>query len=222
MKRNLGLFVLFILLVSVTSVFSQVKLGPKFGFNLADMLCKDKQITYSVDYKMKFGFHFGGTAEYSVNESFFVEASLLFSTKGYKLDSAGKKISTGINYIELPINAVYKIDLRNSKLVVFAGPYFGFAMSGKMKGNSDYFRNTDGSYSNVHTMKLGSDKDHDDLKHFDYGLNLGAGYEKNNITVSLQYGIGLANLSPKVIGGLKARNMVIGISCSYKFYELNF
>jgi hypothetical protein len=52
------------------------------------------------------------------------------------------------------------------------------------------------------------------LKPFDTGLNLGARVCIRGILISVQYGIGMANISPVASSDSEMKNRVIGISIS--------
>lgn len=212
MKIN-KLFIIVVAFTMTTKSFAQVKYGVKAGLNLANMLEKDDDDTYSDDYSMKIGFHLGGTAEIPISEKFSVQPGLLFSTKGFKMKIEGidgffedMNINVNLNYLEIPINAIYKIELGYSKLCINAGPYLGYALSGKVSYDED-----------SESIDIGSSDD-DDLKALDYGFNIGAGIEINDaITIGLQYGLGLGNLSIDTDNGYKLNNRVIGISVGYMF-----
>jgi long-subunit fatty acid transport protein len=82
----------------------------------------------------------------------------------------------------------------------------GYALSGKVSIDKD-----------SESLDIGSSDD-DDLKALDYGFNIGAGIEINDaITIGLQYGLGLGNLSIDTDNGYKLNNRVIGISVGYMF-----
>ncbi len=215
MKNLVKLLIVVILLTMTTGSYAQIRFGVKGGLNLANMLYKDKYDTYSKDYKMKAGFHIGMTLEFSISEKFAIEPGLLYSLKGFKMEDSGITNSFNLNYLEIPINAVYKIDLGSGKILIFAGPYFAYGISGKMKSSEAMF----GANMNEKELKLelGNDKDKDDLKALDYGLNFGAGFEIVGVTIGLQYGLGLANLSLYTEDETKFKNRVVGISVGYKF-----
>jgi len=212
MKIN-KLLIIVVAFTMTTKSFAQVKYGIKAGLNLANMLEKDDDDTYSDDYLMKIGFHLGGTAEIPISEKFSVQPGLLFSTKGFKMKIDGidgfyeaMNINVNLNYLEIPINAIYKIELGSSKLCINAGPYLGYALSGIVSVDDD-----------SESIDIGSSDD-DDLKALDYGFNIGAGIEINDaITIGLQYGLGLGNLSIDTDNGYKLNNRVIGISVGYMF-----
>jgi hypothetical protein len=115
-------------------------------------------------------------------------------------------LNVNLNYLEIPINAIYKIEVGSSKLCINAGPYLGYALSGKTSIGEE-----------SESLAVGSSDD-DDLKALDYGFNIGAGIEINDaITIGLQYGLGLANLFIDSDNGYKLNNRVIGISVGYMF-----
>jgi len=206
MKKGISLFTIILLLFFTTQSFAQVRFGLKAGLNLANMTDKDDDDTYSNDYKMKPGFHLGVTAEISISDKFAFEPGLLFTTKGFKVTESGYSGKANLNYLEVPMNAVFKHDLGTAKLLIFAGPYVGFALSGKATGDGDDY-----------TFKIGTNSDEDDLKPLDLGLNFGAGVEIKSITISLQYGFSLANIAAYSDNGTKLTNKVLGISLGYKF-----
>jgi hypothetical protein len=188
-----------------TVTFAQFTYGVKAGLNLANATIKSDAGSTSTSALT--GLHLGATAEYAVNDKFSVEPGLLFSTKGVKYSGEGN-VRTSVNYLEIPVNGVYKIDAGSAKVLLNAGPYLGFALSGKTKFDG-------GSES----LKIGSGEDKD-LKAFDFGLNFGAGVLLNNkITIGLQYGLGIANLAPVTDGGNTIRNKVFAISVGYKFVK---
>jgi len=210
MKPLMRLLVVIIVLTTTLESFAQIKFGVKGGLNYANMLDKNNNRTYSDDYQAKIGFNLGVTAEYSISEKFAIEPGLLFSTKGYKLENSGITGSVNLNYLEVPINAIYKIEFSNAKILIIAGPYLGYAVSGKMKASEPVLGvNED---SKEQKVVIGTD-----IKPLDFGLNIGAGVEIKDITVSLQYGYGLANLTLHSENDAKLKNRVLGISIGYKF-----
>ena len=228
MKNSVKVLALISILFFAIQAQGQLKFGVRAGLNLADMSLKE---TSGMTEKMITSFHVGGIAEYSLSESLSVEAGLLLSGKGKKLEysesdqgvSIGAKITIAPLYLEVPINAVFKVDLGSAKLQLFAGPYLGYGIGGKIK--SDY--TASGLPSGVTLSSLGftnettdikfGTKDDSNLKATDFGLNIGAGVEMNNMLVRLQYGLGLSNLDPAGSSSNEMKNKVIGISVGYMF-----
>jgi hypothetical protein len=210
MKTLLKLLIVIIALITTLESFAQIKFGVKGGLNVSNMLDKTKYRTYSDEYNSKIGFHLGATAEYSLSEKFSIEPGFLFSTKGYKMEKSGVTGSLNLNYLEVPINAIYKIELSSVNILISAGPYLGSAISGKAKASEPILGvNED---SKEQKIEIGTD-----IKALDFGLDIGAGVEIKDITLNLQYGLGLANLTPNTENDAKLKNRVIGISIGYKF-----
>ena len=138
MKNLLKLLIVVVALTMTSrSAVAQLKFGVKGGFNVANMVETDNDETYSYDSKV--GFHLGVTAEYPISKKIAIEPGLLFSTKGYEYELLDVKVSSDLNYLEIPVNAIYKIDLRKAKILINAGPYLGYALSGKMKASEAIF-----------------------------------------------------------------------------------
>jgi hypothetical protein len=139
----------------------------------------------------KAGFQAGVVADFGITENFSIIPELLFSQRGAKaknsdLEGTGfSGASTTLNYLQLPINAAYKFDVGNgSKLFVFAGPYLGYGISASSKVEG-------GEQGLSADMKFGSNEM---LKAFDFGLNVGVGYQYDKVFFKLQYNQGLTNI----------------------------
>jgi hypothetical protein len=210
------IFIIVIALVMCSLVSqSQIRFGVKAGLNLANMVQKNDLIDFGKDASMKLGFHLGATAEFSLTKEIAIEPGLLFSMKGFSYDNSGMKFKTNINYLEIPINCMYKIDMRPAKVMIFAGPYIGYAFSGKNTSDDPMFGPL--GDQKEEDINIGSDKEKDEIKALDFGINIGVGGEMNNMTLSLQYGLGLANFATVTDNGTTYKNKVIGISLGYKF-----
>jgi hypothetical protein len=203
MKNFLRFALMSCLMVLVTSIQAQIKFGPKAGLNLSTMTLKNSGI--ALDPKTLVGFHIGVLSEIPLEGNFVLQPALLFSSKGSKYSYYGTDESISPSFIEIPVNAAYKFDLGNMKLVLNAGPYFAYGIGGKIKSGGE-----------SQSIEFGSG-DNADLKAFDYGLGLGAGLEITNFLISLNYEFGLANLIPGATEGSEAKSRVFGISVGYFF-----
>jgi|GEM_PF-207328 len=202
MKKVICLFSLVLLLFIAIPSFAQIKFGVKAGTNFAKMLIKDEGgtdggVTIGDYYKTILGLHFGITTEFPISDKISLEPALLFSTKGCISLIANK---VNLYYLELPINTVYKIDFEQICLLFYAGPYVGYALSGnKLKI--------------VTFAEMNST-----IKPIDFGINLGAGVGISSFIFNIQYGLGLANLTPNTTNFASTlKNRVIGLSVGYKF-----
>ena len=157
------------------------------------------------------GFNAGIMADVPVGKDFSFQPGLSFLQKGGKTSESffGATISstTSLNYLELPLNFVYKIKSKTGSFLIGAGPCMSYALSGKNKV-------TDGSgNTESHNIKFGS-SDSSDLKRFEFSGNILAGYEfAGGFFASINYNIGLSNLDPQ--GGTKAKNYYAGLRIGY-------
>ncbi len=227
------LFVSLLIMGAAISASAQVQFGVKGGFNLSNMLEKDNDETYSDDYKMNPGFHFGVTADMPINDFLSFESGLILNTKGVKIEEkiAGINVEGKLNlyYLDIPLTIKTSHDLGNDfKLFALAGPYIGLGLSGNLKGYSSGIEvvdingiEVDGiEVSTKQSIKWGSDEDEDHLKRLDYGLTFGAGAEIKSFMVGISYDLGLANIVSDQEYGYKMSNRVLRFSVGYRFGKL--
>jgi len=169
--------------------FAQTKIGVTAGLNVSSY---SGDVSDAVNFKA--GFQAGLVMDLGISKSFSVIPELLFSQRGAKYKDIN--ISETLNYLQIPINAAYKLDAGyGSNVIIFAGPYFGYGISG-----------SDG-------VKFGSKPS--ELKPFDFGIDFGIGYEYEKIFFKLQCNPGFLNMSN--VDNLSARNMNIAITVGYFF-----
>lgn len=181
---------------------AQNRIGPKLGLNLSTLTLKSDGI--SLETKSRVGFHFGMVAEVPVNENLAIQPGILFSQKGSKYDLY-ESPNISLNYLEVPVNLMYKFPINSLKVLIFGGSYLAYGIGGKAKfdGESD-------------DINWGTSEE-DDLKPFDLGLNIGAGIEIKNFQITAQGGFGLLNLATVTDDGGESKVKAIGISAAYLF-----
>lgn len=227
-RRIMGL--LFIATVFVHTVSAQSSLGVRAGINLSGIHLVDEQNS-----KQQTGliprFQIGLTVDIPIASDFYLQPAALYSGKGFKQDggwlaSSGSEFEATANYVEVPVNFLYKPSSGSGKLIVGAGPYVGYGTGGKWEAEQGQvfiddividpygeviFKNdvADGEFGNYLYGKA-----------WDYGVNFLAGYvflQKFSVQLNTQFGI--ANLKPAV-GGTerdeKIKNFVYGISVGYR------
>jgi len=145
---------------------------------------------------------------------------MMYSMKGAKAESEILGVTwesqSTLNYLEIPINVVAGIGDEEGQFQIFAGPYVGIGLFGKVKAEI-------GSVSDESDIQfVGDYVDADSAKiavaPFDYGLNFGMGFKMNNIQVQAGYGLGLGNLIPKTDGEApddKNTNSVIQVTIAF-------
>ncbi|HEY0609645.1 MAG TPA: porin family protein [Chitinophaga sp.] len=204
--------------------FAQVSFGVKAGFSGANLSSKFDAPGFErkTDTKWIPAFHAGVIVDITLTDNFSLQPGLFYSAKGNKrggTDSLGSTVSatTRLNYLELPLNVLYKHSLGKGRLFAGLGPYLAYGISGKVKWKNDYndmrpdinedvdvkFKNEVGSNSNVIYVKP-----------LDAGANVTIGYEMDmGLLFSVNYSQGLVNTSPYSYEIEK--NRYIGISVGY-------
>ena len=181
--------------------------GVRVGMNVANI---------GGDYEgdAKLGLKAGIVGTFPLADNIYLEPGAFFSPKGSKLeyktlDGKNAKHLCNLNYLEIPINGVYKYEI-NSNLTVrgHLGPYFGFGVCGKSKDKID--GKVDKNSKNKNFKQSGNN-----LKAFDCGLNVGAGIEFSVCYLGVQYGFGLVNMSKD--DDYKMRNGVFSVDFGVNF-----
>ncbi|MTK53940.1 porin family protein [Paludibacter sp.] len=197
--RKISILTVVMCLASFVAINAQVRIGPKVGMNISNMTLSSSGINMSMSTLV--GFQVGVVAEIPVATDFVIQPGLLYSSKGTKIDMAGVNSNERLDYLELPVNAMYKIELAGpAKLILFAGPYLGYGVGGKDSMTGEKIKFT------------GANKD---FKALDLGLNFGPGVEIGSLQVTLQYGFSLTNISPE--SSVTAKNKVFSIALAYLF-----
>ncbi|TCN70712.1 porin family protein [Acetobacteroides hydrogenigenes] len=202
-------FLVVAIALAAVAANAQVKFGPKVGLNFSTMSSKGGG--FSADAKMRTGYQIGMVFQGDIAPNVFVQPSILFSSKGSKYDN-GLIEKVVANYIDVPVNFGYRINLGGANLNLLAGPYFAYGVGGKVTSTLDVIL---GKITVEEDIKWGSDKDKDHFKPFDMGINLGGGVEFNSFQVSLQYGFGLLNINPN--SDITNKNGVLSLSAAFLF-----
>lgn len=207
MKRIL---LLAVMAIAVTTISAQ-GLGLRGGVNLSNLAGDG----VSDEAKMKTGFHLGLDYEIAVAPDFYFAPGLLFSTKGFKVEESeggvSAEYSETLNYLEVPLNLVYKPLLGEGNLIVAFGPYLGYGIGGKWKAEgeiAEFFGSKDGD------INFGSD-DEDAYKAFDMGANISFGYMfAGGLSVQLNTQLGLISIAN---GDGSVKNTGFGLGLGYRF-----
>lgn len=187
---------------------SPVAFGVKAGMNVSSM-SKDSELD---DQKSKIGFNAGLFANIPIASSFSVQPEVLYSQYGSKSDWRNPinddrySAATHLDYITVPVMLQYNLI---PNLYVEAGPEFGFMVSAKNKVKNETSGET--------ITESGNYKD--DLKTFNFGIGLGAGYYFTpNIGVTARYVAGVTDYAKERPSGSDAvRNNVFQVGLAFKF-----
>ena len=199
---------------------SQLRIAIAAGGHVSDVKEDNDMPGYEETlngYSGRTGAHFGFIADLRIGSSnFYFQPGVLFFSKGRKF--ADSIVNTGgefyqtrkqfINYIDLPLNFVYKIPIgKKSKFILGAGPYASFFYNGK-ETSETFGANSFFESSENEDLPVGDAPGK--YKVFNFGVNGLAGIEFNRVFLTANYSRGLNDFfrSPDHDGGFK--HQVIG------------
>jgi hypothetical protein len=211
---------------------AQVNFGGQVGF-LSSSNIETYDGIKKAGKKSVFGFRIGAFAEMPVIGGIFFNPALNFVSKGGKHSSSliifgatsisESEITT--NYLEIPLNFIYKINLEKGRFYFGAGPVVGFGLGGKAKGSGTSTGSFIGIPINQNTsydtkIKFDGKRDATDgkvhLKALEMGANLLVGFEmRNGIRLQINFNSNFTNLSPDVKNSFTNTNR--GFTIGYKF-----
>lgn len=172
----------------------------------------------------------GVFADYEIIQKFFLQSGISILSKGFAmaefvdyLDAQNNYQSTATVfsykpiYIEIPINAVLKLPLGKGNVQLGGGPYFAYAVGGKVKQESINYDNN--RTTKKDKLKIGNSAT-DAYAPVDYGLNFLVGYQlKSGLFLDVSFAPGFANIIPKEqrIGKRKAINGTGLLNLGFEF-----
>ncbi len=224
MKKTLGLLyiaVIFLIPALHAQDETRTTFGIRAGINFQNFNGKDSQGD-KLKNSMIVGFNAGVNVEFPIAPEFFLQPGLLFTVKGTETDEAVGTGKVKVNYIELPVNFLFKPALGNGHLLLGLGPYIAYGIGGKVKlsgSGNDFEKNI--KFENKLTESQLLDNEFY-LRPFDAGANLLAGYEFNfGISFQLNAQLGLLKINPGYDGNSEdatsVKNTGFGISVGYRF-----
>ena len=175
-KISLALvFFLAVMQITTAQEKSEYKLGFKGGVNFTNV-----GTTTGVTNKSLTGVHFGLFAKLPITNSFAVQPELYFTTKGGELTYQNVVVDGtakfNLNYIEVPVLAVFKIFPGFNFQV---GPYASYLVSSKVKNVNQV------SFNFEDNIQSG------DFNKFDTGVMAGFGIDVKSVEIGVRYNFGL-------------------------------
>ncbi|HEX7844812.1 MAG TPA: outer membrane beta-barrel protein [Chitinophagaceae bacterium] len=203
------------------AIFAQLSLGVEATGSITSATVKSKyDLDFNKDVQVRPSAAF--VAQYDFSKRFAIRAGLGFSQLGvtakYSEDEFGSStVRTRLNYIQLPVHAIYKTKAGSNMLYAGLGGYAGYGFGGEAKFTMWHYTD-DGGYDVIE--KLNPFKSVEDggadLERFDYGLSALAGLQlKNGIYIQVGYQHGLANIERD--NDNTYRNRGIGLTVGYFF-----
>lgn len=216
MKKQLLTAFLFISIISITNG-QEIRPGIFGGVNIQN-LNGENPSGNKLKNDMIVGYHAGVNVLVPIAPEIYFEPGLMFSLKGADVNDLLVNVKYHINYLELPLNLVYRGQLGNDFVLLGLGPYLGYAVGGNMLLGNDVKRKIE--FRNV--VEPGDPVLVPYLKRFDAGANIYAGYEMDTgIFFRLNAQLGLLNINPEDRRNPGAestlKNTGFGLSVGYRF-----
>ncbi len=187
---------------------SDFKLGIKGGVNFSSI-----NTSNSASNKALTGVNFGIYAKLPLTNSIAIQPEIYFTTKGsehtYQNVFVDGTAEFKLNYIEVPVLAVFKIF---PGLNFHLGPYASYLVSSKVNTVSDV------------NFDFESNIDSGDFNKFDTGLAAGFGYEGKSLGIDVRYNFGLITVGKeKTFLGTNyvfpdGKNSVLNVYLSYSIF----
>jgi len=170
---------------------------------------------------MLLGYHAGINIQVPIGFAFYFQPGLLYAQKGAKNTSGSLTSTTRLNYIEVPMNLVYKASLGNGYFMIGFGPYAAYGISGNVtvKGGS-LTLDQDVEFKN--TVEAGDPLLVPYYKAFDAGATIFVGIEMaGGLFLQLDSQFGMLNINPEYKGLTNdkstVKNVGLGLSLGYRF-----
>ncbi|HEX2919625.1 MAG TPA: porin family protein [Bacteroidales bacterium] len=214
MKIYVVTFLVFVFAVGL--VYGQeTRVGMLAGINFQNLNGEDGSGD-KLENNLIIGFHAGANILMPISPEIYFQPGLLFSTKGAANDDT-QDIKYKLNYVELPLNLVYRGQLRESYVLLGFGPYAAMAVNGKVD-----FDNVSRDIEFTNKVESGDPLTTPYMKRFDAGANIFAGYEfSGGLFFQLNAQLGLLNLTPqdeRLLGNESiVKNTGFGLSAGFRF-----
>ena len=216
---NAKILLFSVCLMVATGAMSQVSFGVQGGGVLSMARVEDNsQLGQTIKAQSKFSWQAGLISDIPLGEGGLrLMPELNYINKGYKVNTSltvlGETMTvngnSNVGYLELPVNLAYTVPMGGNNLLIGAGPYAAYGLGGKTKVETNFAGQQVKQDTDV---KFGSAED--EIKRFDYGLNIMAGYLlSNGLLVKLNYSLGLAELSNT--SDRKYKNSYFGLTVGY-------
>lgn len=181
--KNSKIIIAITLLLCVSQLtFSQAKNELKLGFK-AGVNYSNLDDSNTGDSKGITGVNFGVFAKFPITNSFAIQPEMYFTTKGSELTYQNVFVDGTakyeLNYIEVPVLAVFKV---SNKFNFQIGPYASYLVNANVKNVSDV------SYNFENNIDSG------DFNKFDTGLAAGVEFEGKSFSLGVRYNFGLVTV----------------------------
>jgi len=197
----IGAMVMLLSGLATSSIAQDRRMGVKGGLNLSNLYVDNID-----DENARVGFHVGVYGQILSTDAFAIQPELMFTTKGSETEIGGlidQNIKFNLNYLELPVLAVFKL---GDAAEIHVGPYVGYLLNANIKTEGDLGGSTD-------------NLDRDNFNSVDFGLAGGFGLNFGALQVGARYSFGLSEIADS-----DAAELMLGDaknSCAQLYLALN-
>ena len=218
----------------VLGVQAQVSLGIRSGYTAASMKIsgdvRSELGDVTGNMKTFHGWHLDLLINMPLSNGFYLQPVIRYITKGTgfqtsripKAELNGVYIPNGsrmkLNYLELPVNLVYKFPLGIGNITGGFGPYVGYGL----RGRYDFDITQNGRSITQNSKQVQFSRRSDDnlavvrMYPWDAGANFALGYEfDNGLMVGANYSMGLTDIDR--IDNMSSKNQYLGVSVGFLF-----
>lgn len=213
MTRKIALYVLLLIVSFSLQSSAQFRMGPTGGLNFNRQVFKSNTYRYDALFKTRAGFNIGILTDLVATDYLSLQTELLYTHRGgyYKTERTdiSEEFTDDLGYIDIPVCLTLKKDVKSAYLFVGAGPYLSKLIYSKHTYTSNGFNIENGK------MRVGTNYDTDQVKPWDAGVKLKAGFElKRGFTMNAFYDIGTSDINPQFT---VMRNKTFGIQLAFIF-----
>lgn len=194
---------------TLTAEAQAFRIGPEIGVNVTNSAHRYEMSngrTQRADYSARAGLKAGLVGDLYLDRRLRFQPGIFYTQKGYRYSTILSDVDVKVNYIEVPLNVLYRAPIGNN--VHFfggGGPYVAFGVGGRI----------DSDPGPTYDLNFGKSR-RDDFSALDAGLNFNAGLEFNpGFFLRANYGLGIANVIPT--GGSRNRQHMNGFSFTAGF-----
>ena len=219
LKKWLITFICIITLIGSTEA-QTVKFGAKAGINFAAISAYDNPTRSTYQSKSYSNFKAGvitqiDWAKFAIQTGLFIDGKGGINTYINPESNTNRQKNVRLYYLQIPVNFMYKQEIKPGTLYFGVGPYVAYGITGKYSLSGIIF---DSPVDGSEKVYFGNNEN-SDYKRADYGLNFRTQIRLlHGIGFELYYEHGLKNIATPGLYddvGIKTRNKVFGIAVSY-------
>ena len=209
--------ILAVVLFISSIICSAQEISIRGGLNLSEFRVKyEGEVLHGGNAKLNPGFNAGATLDVPIKNLFSLETGILLNSKGNEISSgdesgANKELHRlNLLYLDVPVLCKITVPIKKVRIFAMAGPYLGYALSGKEKVES--------TINSVHEELEAKIHWGDWYDRFDYGAKTGIGLRYKKYQIGASYGFGFKDLF--AASELVRKNRVLELYASYALINL--